>query len=103
MRSFIHQTYASRVVFGEGSVHTAASEVLGLGARRVMVIATPRLADLVQELCDKLGETAVVTWDEVATHVPEPLAARAIAAAEAGDVDTVVTIGGGSATGLGKV
>jgi maleylacetate reductase len=102
MRKFVHRTYAGRVVFGEGSVQTVGAELLELGGRRVMVIASPRLKDTVRRICGQLGGAAVLSWDEVAVHVPAPLADRALAAAEKAGVDTVVTLGGGSAIGLGK-
>ncbi|MGM9213922.1 iron-containing alcohol dehydrogenase, partial [Campylobacter jejuni] len=35
-------------------------------------------------------------------HVPAEVADRAVAAARDKDIDLVVTVGGGSATGLGK-
>ena len=41
-------------------------------------------------------------WDEVAQHVPVELAERARAAATEHAIDAVVTIGGGSSTGLAK-
>jgi alcohol dehydrogenase class IV len=38
MRSFVHEQFASRVVFGVGSIDSLAAEVKQLGAKRAMVL-----------------------------------------------------------------
>jgi alcohol dehydrogenase class IV len=48
------------------------------------------------------GLPVAVRHDEVVMHVPVEVARRARRAAEAGAVDAVVCVGGGSATGLAK-
>ena len=50
----------------------------------------------------QLGSLMATRWDEVAQHVPVPLAERARAAATKANVDLMVCIGGGSSTGLAK-
>jgi len=54
------------------------------------------------DLGDDLGERYAGRLDEVRQHVPEELATAARRAAVEARADGVVTIGGGSATGLGK-
>lgn len=72
-----------------------------LGARRVMLIADEFASATAEALVDA-GLPVADRWDEVVQHVPVGLAQRARAAATELDADCVVTIGGGSATGLGK-
>jgi maleylacetate reductase len=98
---FTHETLPQRVVFAPSSAAvTLADEVGRLGARRLMVIAGEAegaLADgLVADLPVALRHT------EVAMHVPVEVADRARAAAQEHGVDALVSIGGGSTTGLAK-
>lgn len=98
---FVHESLPQRVRFRSGdAVAGIAAEVDRLGAKRVMVIAAPaeaELADLVTS-----GLPTVLRHDEVVMHVPVEVAERARAAAVAHDVDAVVSVGGGSTTGLAK-
>ncbi len=98
---FTHTTLGQRVVFGTGQAAAAvAAEVERLGAERVMVIVSGSAADKVTDFTDHFP---VALWHrEVVMHVPAEVADRAVAAAEVGDIDLVVSVGGGSATGLAK-
>ena len=94
---FAHETLPQRVVFAsfEAAQHVAA-EVARLGASRPMVIAGGSASALADSLA------AVVRHTEVVMHVPGDVAGRARKAAEEHDVDILVSVGGGSATGLAK-
>jgi maleylacetate reductase len=98
---FDHETVPVRVVFGPGRLAEAGDEADRLGLRRVMVIADEGVPGA-GALAGTLGDRLVVRWDEVVQHVPVDLAERARKAALAEDVDGLVTLGGGSATGLAK-
>jgi alcohol dehydrogenase class IV len=98
---FIHDSLPQRVCFGSGQAgEHLAREVAGLGAARVMVIASKRDADLVASITD--GLPVALRHDEVVMHVPAEVAERARAVAAAAAVDAVVSVGGGSTTGLAK-
>jgi alcohol dehydrogenase class IV len=58
------------------------------------------VADL---LADQLGSLLAARLNEVRQHVPEELVATARKVVAGASPDSIVTIGGGSATGLGKV
>ncbi|WP_110239645.1 maleylacetate reductase [Nocardioides gilvus] len=98
---FVHESLPQRVCFQTGEAAAAVqAEIERLGARRVMVMAGPdetALADLVTS-----GVPSVLRHDEVVMHVPVEVAERARAAALAHRVDAVLSIGGGSTTGLAK-
>lgn len=98
---FDHETLPQRVSFAPGGAGGAvAAEIETLGAHRVMVVASPRDTALAHRL---LKGVDVALWhDEVVMHVPVDVADRARAAAKEHDIDAVVCIGGGSATGLAK-
>jgi alcohol dehydrogenase class IV len=98
---FSHESLPQRVVFASGEAPAAvAAEVERLGVRRVMVIAAPAEAPLADRVA--AGLPVVLRHDEVVMHVPVEVAQRARAAAVAHRADALVSIGGGSATGLAK-
>lgn len=98
---FVHDSLAQRVCFASGSAATAvAAAIEALGARRVMVIASPRGRTLAERVVAGID---VARWhDEVVMHVPVAVAERARTAAAEADADVLVCVGGGSATGLAK-
>jgi alcohol dehydrogenase class IV len=96
---FVHDWPPQRIVFATGGAADAlAEEVRLLGASRVLAIASSvgRAAPVLA------GVPVAVLHDEVAMHVPVDVAehARQVAAAHA--VDAIVSVGGGSTTGLAK-
>ncbi|MCS5717577.1 maleylacetate reductase [Herbiconiux sp. CPCC 205763] len=97
---FEHETLGQRVIFGSGAAaENLAREVERLGAPRVMLVAgesNTAAADLAPVL------RPVVWFHDVAQHVPADVADRARRAAADAQVELVVSIGGGSATGLAK-
>lgn len=99
---FVHETRSQRVVFGPGRVADVADEVDRLGARRVLLIASTSSSTTASDVARSLGSRHGATFADVRQHVPEALAEQARSMAVTIGADAVVTIGGGSATGLGK-
>nr|CDU26675.1 maleylacetate reductase 2 [Rhodococcus opacus] len=98
---FEHENLPQRIRFGSGEAAAMlAGEVQRLGAVRVMVIASPAEVGRSQKITSDLP--VVHHHEEVTMHVPVEVAERARAAAARHQVDAVVSIGGGSATGLAK-
>ncbi|MCX4409939.1 maleylacetate reductase [Streptomyces sp. NBC_01764] len=98
---FEHETLAQRVCFTPGEAPaTVRAEVQRLGGSRVMVIAAATEADLAERVTAEVP--VVLRHDEVVMHVPVDSAERARAAAAAHEVDLLVSVGGGSTTGLAK-
>ena len=98
---FEHETLGQRVRFATGeAADGVAREVEALGSKRVMVIAGPNRVGLIGRVT--AGLPVAVLHDEVVMHVPVQVAERAREAASANDVDALVSVGGGSATGLAK-
>ncbi|MBB2893572.1 maleylacetate reductase [Flexivirga oryzae] len=101
MLRFTHESLGQRVVFAPSDAAAAvAAEVAALEASRVMLIASAREAVLADPIA--AGIPVAVRHDEVVMHVPVPVGERARAAAADAGVDAIVTVGGGSTTGLGK-
>ncbi len=102
MKPFVHEALPGRVVFGVGSVARVADEVAALGLERVLLVVDEASKAVGDGIADDLAERYAGRLDEVRQHVPEDLAAAARHTAVEAQADGVVTIGGGSATGLGK-
>jgi maleylacetate reductase len=98
---FTYDARPQRVTFGPGRRREVAAEVDRLGARRAVLIsgATPEIGD---ELATVLGDRLAGRWDEFVQHVPVELAGLAREFVDERRADVVVTVGGGSATGLAK-
>ena len=98
---FVHDTLPQRVSFGSGEAAASLErEVAELGASRVMVIASKREMDTASTLTGNLR--VLLRYDDVVMHVPVEVAARAREAAATHNVDAIVSVGGGSTTGLAK-
>jgi len=98
---FTHDTLPQRVAFGSGEAAANLSNEIGhLGATRVMVIAAKPEADLADSITKDLP--VVLRHDDVVMHVPVDVAERAREAAATNRVDALVSVGGGSTTGLAK-
>ncbi|WP_370185361.1 maleylacetate reductase [Rhodococcus wratislaviensis] len=101
MLHFEHESLPQRVCFASGQAATMlAGEVQRLGASRVMVIASQSEAERSERLTAEL--TVVLHHNEIAMHVPVEVAERARSAAGRHEVDAIVSVGGGSTTGLAK-
>ncbi|WP_286794075.1 maleylacetate reductase [Microbacterium sp. UBA3394] len=98
---FVHDALPQRVLFGAGAASEhVRDEVERLGARRVMVLASADEAQLVARAAGRIEP--VLEWTEIAQHVPVDIAVAARAAAIEASVDLLVSVGGGSTTGMAK-
>ena len=98
---FVHDNLPQRVCFGSGEAAAHLADMItDLNASRIMLIASKREMDIADEIARDLP--VVLRHDNVVMHVPVELAERAREAAHRGNVDTLVSVGGGSTTGLAK-
>ncbi len=98
---FEHEILAQRVIFATGrAAESVRAEVERLAASRLMIIAGGSARSTADRITADLG--VVVRHDEVAMHVPVAVAGRARAVAREHAVDALISIGGGSTTGLAK-
>ena len=100
--SFIYQTLPSRVVFGHGTRETLAAEADRLGLSRLLVLSTPEQTALADQIAQLLGPRVAGAFPGAVMHTPVEVTDRAIEVVRALNVDGVVSVGGGSTTGLGK-
>lgn len=86
-----------RVIFGRGTVDTVGDEVRALGLSRVLLIGTRT-----RRAAEALGPLVAAEFREAAMHTPADVTERALKLVAEHDVDGIVAVGGGSATGLAK-
>jgi maleylacetate reductase len=103
MNPFTYDAIPGRVVFGTGSIDRLAAEADVLGARRLMLIASDYESGIADRAAAILGDRIVGRFTDVVQHVPAAKAATAIETAKELGADGIVTIGGGSSTGFGKI
>jgi len=94
--------HAQRVVFGAGRVDDVPDEVDALGLHDVVLIATASAKAAADRLSERLGSRVAARVHEVVQHVPAADVASTTEVATVTGADGIVTVGGGSATGLGK-
>lgn len=99
---FVHETHPTRVIFAPGSRARLADETARLGLRRLVVVCTPGQVGLAEELAAPLGAALAEIHPHAVMHVPGQVAAAAAARMSELDADGIITLGGGSAIGLGK-
>ena len=95
------QDRAVRVVFGPGSLGQVASEARMLGTR-IVIISGRHEAAAAAAVSAQLGDDLAWRIPDVVQHVPLGSVARALEAALDVTAGVLVSIGGGSATGLAK-
>jgi len=102
--AFTWSALPSRVVFAAGSLERVPEEVSRLEKRRALVVAGgASTRGALMRLRDALGDRYAGQVRDAAQHVPSDVADAAVGIARDVAADVVVTLGGGSATGLGKV
>jgi alcohol dehydrogenase class IV len=99
---FEHEALPGRVVFGAGRVAAAPAEAARLGGRRVVLVASPRDAALVERVGQALGGRVAGRIDGIRQHVPEAVAEAARERFATARGDLLLAIGGGSAIGVAK-
>jgi maleylacetate reductase len=99
---FVHDAAAVRVIFAPGAVARVGPEVERLGAARVLLVAGGSAARHADRIAGDLGVRLVGRIRDAVRHVPVAVAEAAVATARTAAADAVVSVGGGSATGLAK-
>jgi maleylacetate reductase len=99
---FTYDGHAARITFGRGTLGALRDEVERLGGTRVLVVHDPGLAAAADRAAASLADLLVARFDGVAMHTPVEVTAKALAVVRDAEVDCLVSIGGGSSTGLGK-
>lgn len=91
-----------RVVFGAGRIAALTDEVDRLGLRNVLILCSPRQRALGERVASLLPGRVAGVFAEARMHVPIDTAAGGEAETRKLGADGCVSVGGGSAVGLGK-
>jgi maleylacetate reductase len=102
MDSFIFPGLTTRVVFGAGTMARVEEEVRRLGHDKALVLSTPHQKADAEKLAESLRGLAVGIFPGAVMHTPVEVTDRALQAFRASGASAVVSLGGGSTTGLGK-
>lgn len=105
MKHFVYSANPARVIFGSGTISKLPEEVKRLGLSRPLVLSTPEQsgqASKVEELLKAAGISCAGQFNGAVMHTPLDVTEKALSVVQAGNVDGLVAIGGGSTIGLGK-
>ena len=103
MKAFTYDALPGRVVFGVGAFDRLVAEIDRLEARAVLIVAGGSTKPIADDAVKAIGDRYADIFADVQPHVPKEVAERANKIARSSGADCVVTIGGGSSTGFGKV
>lgn len=107
MSSFEYNANPGRVIFGSGSIRRLPDELKRLGLSSPLLLSKPSQAGLLKNLeeiltSSSLSITSAGTFTKATMHTPYHITEEALSYFESINADCVVSIGGGSTTGLGK-
>ncbi|MCQ4632587.1 maleylacetate reductase [Shinella sp. CPCC 100929] len=101
-RDFVYSTSPSHIVFGAGKLDTVGDWLDRIGCRRALVLSTPHQKADAERLAETLGSRAVGVFAGAVMHTPIDVTETAMDVVHQTGADCVVSLGGGSTTGLGK-
>jgi maleylacetate reductase len=102
MRSFTYAGSPARILFGPGRSAEIGNAVEEIGCRRALVLATSHQKADAEALSERLGALSVGVFAGAAMHTPVTVTLKALEIVRELRADCVVSLGGGSTTGLGK-
>lgn len=105
MDPFVYNANPGRVVFGPGSINKLPDEIRRLGLKSPLLLSTPQQVSQVEDLAKILKSASIEPagiYSNATMHTPSNITDEALAFLHSKSADVVVSIGGGSTTGLGK-
>lgn len=102
MDAFVYQSAPVRVVFGAGTIAQLPDELERLSISRALVLTTPPQEKQGRDTLALLGGRGAGLFAGARMHTPIDVTEHALKQVRALAADGVVSIGGGSTTGLGK-
>jgi maleylacetate reductase len=103
MESFGYTPLQTRVVFGRGTLGRVAAESEALGCRRAFVVSDAYHAKgAAAAVRESLGDRAVGFSSDAVMHTPVEVTDRVLKSVAQASADCLVSLGGGSTTGLSK-
>ena len=102
MESCEYTANSPRVVFGSGSLKKLPEEVSRLNISRPLLLSTPQKLRQAAYLESILHGRIAGLFNEAAMHTPVDVTEKALEYAKLSKANSIISIGGGSTTGLGK-
>lgn len=99
---FEYKPPRGRIVFAPGASRDLGAAVSDLGGKRALILSTPQQEGEARALAASIGDLAAGVFAGATMHTPVEVTEAAIASASAVGADCLVSMGGGSTTGLGK-
>lgn len=100
--AFSYAGSPARIVFGDGSRSKVAEWIVTAGCKRALVLATPHQRADAEALATEIGSLACGVFAGATMHTPVDVTETAMRMVAETEADCVVSLGGGSTTGLGK-
>ncbi|MDK1492565.1 maleylacetate reductase [Sinorhizobium sp. 7-81] len=101
-RNFVYSGSPAHIVFGEGKSALAGEWVEKIGCKKALVLSTPQQQTDAEVLAERLGPLAAGVFAGAVMHTPADVTEKAMEIVARTGADCVVSLGGGSTTGLGK-
>lgn len=92
----------AQIVFGSGSRNSVAEWITKAGCKRALVLSTPHQKADAEALAREIGPLACGVFTGATMHTPVEVTEAAMKVVAETGADCVVSLGGGSTTGLGK-
>lgn len=105
MDPFEYNSNPGRVVFGSGALQKLPQEIRQLKLSSPLLLSTPQQVAQVSTLASILNDAGITpagTYSNATMHTPTSVTSEAMEFLKSHSADCIVSIGGGSTTGLGK-
>ena len=102
IRPFSYAGSPAQIVFGTGSKSKLAEWITNAGCKRALVLSTPHQRADAEALARDIGPLACGVFAGAVMHTPVDVTEAAMKVVAETRADCVVSLGGGSTTGLGK-
>jgi len=102
MKNFSYRTGASRISFGRGTFKQVRQAVEDCDSVQALVLSTKFQRSMAETAVSYLGSAAAGIFSGAVMHTPTDVTDTALAYCESINADSIVSVGGGSTTGLGK-
>ncbi|MGV2181511.1 maleylacetate reductase [Rhizobium rhizogenes] len=99
---FVYSGNPAHIVFGAGKSALVGDWMEKLECRRALVLSTPQQKADAEALAARLGPRAAGVFSGAVMHTPVEVTEKAMEVVRQTGSDCVVSLGGGSTTGLGK-
>ena len=102
MKSFIYNSFSSRVVFGEGSSLKINQYLYELNCKKAIIISGQTQASRAKSIFKYLDNNSVEFYDNATMHSPIEITEEALKLTSKNNSDCIISFGGGSSIGLSK-